>query len=369
MKNRMIPAGMLSLLVMLSCGTQDKRSVQALVESNQEMIVQDEEQPGPRATTERETEFLDATSNANGDQDASLGAGQATAQLGFSSAAFAPSASEKTKPDVGRAISSSAAIQGSDTTHKFIRTADLRFRVKDVVKATIGIEDIVGAHKGWVTKTQLRSGSLGQELVPVSADSILEISRYELINTITLRVPNTELDSTLRQIGRWVDLFEHRDILADDIRLRMMANAMAVRRAKAHSSRVSAAIDDQGRKLKETLAAEEALEASDQRRDQGILNNMDLNDRVAFSTVSIAIFQRPLVRKEMIANERSIDGYRPSLWSRIGTSLKDGWNLVELMVVGLLSIWPVVMILGGALWLVLSRSRKRKPMPPTPPTA
>lgn len=201
----------------------------------------------------------------------------------------------------------------------------------------------------------------------MSADSILEISRYELINTITLRVPNTELDSTLRQIGGWVDLFEHRDILADDIRLRMMANAMGVRRAKAHSLRVSAAIDDQGRKLKETLAAEEALEASDQRRDQGILINMDLNDRVGFSTVSIDIFQRPLVRKEMIANERSLEGYRPSLWSRIGTSLKDGWNLVELMVVGLLSIWPVVMILGCTLWLVWRNSRKRKPISPVPP--
>ncbi len=365
MKKRMIPAGILFLL--LACSQSNKESVQAFKESNTQRPIADEEEAQPPANSEGTLDLLDATSNRNENSDNSLSDRQVTAQFDMSSAALVSSGSEKTKPDVGRAISSSAAIQGSDTTHKFIRTADLRFRVKDVVKATIGIEDIVGAHKGWVTKTQLRSESRGQELVSVSADSILEISRYELINTITLRVPNTELDSTLRQIGRWVDLFEHRDILADDIRLRMMANAMAVRRAKAHSLRVTAAIDDQGRKLKETLAAEEALQASDERRDQGILNNMDLNDRVAYSTVSVDIFQRPLVRKEMIANERSIEGYRPSLWNRIGTSLRDGWNLVELMVVGLLSIWPVVLLMIGALWLLWRNSRKRKPMPPVPP--
>ena len=94
---------------------------------------------------------------------------------------------------------------------------------------------------------------------------------------------------------------------------------------------------------------------------------MDLNDRVAYSTVSVDIFQRPLVRKEMIANERSIEGYRPSLWNRIGASLRDGWNLVELMAVGLLSIWPLVLLIIGALWLLWRNSRKRRALPLAPP--
>jgi hypothetical protein len=271
---------------------------------------------------------------------------------------------ERSKPDVGRAISSSAAVQGSDTTKHFIRVADLRFRVKDVVRATLGIEDIVGAHDGWVTKTQLRSEPRGTTTIPVSEDSLLEVSRYELVNTITLRVPNTALDSTLRQIGRWVDLFDHRNILADDIRLRMMANAMAVRRAKAHSLRVAHAIDDQGRKLKETLSAEEALQASDERRDQGILKNLELADRVTYSTVTVDIYQRTLIRREMIANERSIEGYQPSLWSRLTDALANGWRLVEMAITGLISIWPIVLLLGGSLWLLWRNKGKRKAIKP-----
>ena len=198
----------------------------------------------------------------------------------------------------------------------------------------------------------------------MSADSSLEIFRFRLLNQITLRVPNAELDSTLRQIGRLVDVFDHRTILADDIRLRMMANAMAVRRAKAHSLRVAQAIDDQGRKLRETLAAEEALEASDEKRDQGILHNLDLADRVAYSTVTLDLYQRDLTRKEMIANERNIDAYRPSLWSRVVRGLKDGWELVELTVAGLATIWPVLALLGGAFWLLRRGANRRKTSTP-----
>ena len=47
------------------------------------------------------------------------------------------SSNAKPIPNVGVAISSSAAVQGTDTVHRFIRTADLRFRVNDVVTATL----------------------------------------------------------------------------------------------------------------------------------------------------------------------------------------------------------------------------------------
>ncbi len=308
---------------------------------------------------------LNAPKTANGEAPfsgyASIDRSNALASASVTGGAGSPSTSNmKPVPNVGEAISSSAAVQTSDTVHRFIRTADLRFRVKDVVQATLAVEDIVGAHRGWVTRTTLRSEAHGHEVIAVSADSALEISRFRLLNQITLRVPNAELDSTLRQIGRLVDAFDHRTIMADDIRLQMMANAMAVRRAKAHSLRVAQAIEDQGRKLRETLAAEEALEASDERRDEGLLNNLELADRVAYSTVTLDLYQRDLTRKEMIANERNIDAYRPSLWRRVVRGLKDGWELVELTVAGVATIWPVLALLGGAFWLLRRGSQRRK---------
>jgi hypothetical protein len=265
----------------------------------------------------------------------------------------------KNKPEVGNAISSSAARQDpNDTTHKFVRTAAMRLRVKNVVQATLGIENIVGAHRGWVTETVLKSEEQGKDHVQVSEDSTLEIARYQVSNEVTLRVPNTELDSTLRQIGRWVDLFEHRTINADDVRLRMMANAMAVRRSKAHAMRIARAINEKGSKLKETTAAEDAILRDEERADQEVLNNLDMKDRIDYSTVTLYLYERQQVRRELIANVKSVDGFRPSLGSRMGHAFASGWRIIENVAVAAVTIWPLLLIAAGVMVIVFRRSRK-----------
>ena len=274
-------------------------------------------------------------------------------------------ASSGSVPETHKVISSTAAATGTDTSHRFIRTADIAFRVKDVVQATLGIEDIVKAHGGWVETTRLRSEPRGTQTIPVSEDSLVEIARYELMNSVRFRVPDEELDVAIREIGSWVDLFDHRNIVADDIKLRMTANALAERRAKAHSQRLGRAIDDQGRKLRETVSAEEAVLASDEKRDQSLLSNMDLADRVAYSSVSLEIHQPTLTRREMKASDHALSAYQPSLGSRIGDALIDGWRLVEILITGLVGIWPVLVLLGGSLWLLWRKRRSSAgAMPP-----
>ena len=48
-------------------------------------------------------------------------------------------------------ISSSAAVAKEDSTHKFIRTADLKFKVKNVPQSTYYIENIVSKFDGFVS--------------------------------------------------------------------------------------------------------------------------------------------------------------------------------------------------------------------------
>lgn len=365
MKKTWIPAGALLLAMACHSSSRDEAAPAKAIVADVEF----KEPPEPPPTSL-------ADLDANGEKIGQLNTYAFTANAADASSEFnvEGSASDTlvsmappTKPEVGRAISSSAARSGSDTSFRFIRTAELSFRVKDVVKATLGIEDIVGAHRGWVVHTTLKSEPQGTEVIPVSADSSLEISRYSLRNSITLRVPNAELDSTIRQIGRWVDLFDHRTIDADDIRLRMLANTMAERRAKTHAARIAQAIDAQGRRLKETMPAEEALQQAEERRDQSILDNKELDDRVAYSTVRMEISQRTLVRRELIANAHNIEGYRPSLFSRIGGALLSGWRLLEMVITGLISIWPVVLLVGGSLFWLWRGSKRRQERTPAPP--
>src|SRR5688572_8732959 len=54
-------------------------------------------------------------------------------------------------------ISSSAAKVNADTSRKFVRTANMKFKVKDVRKSTFGIEDIISKRDGFVSYTNLNS--------------------------------------------------------------------------------------------------------------------------------------------------------------------------------------------------------------------
>jgi ribosomal protein L1 len=54
-------------------------------------------------------------------------------------------------------VSSSAAVEKEGSTRKFIRTADLKFKVKNVTKSTYAIENITNKFDGFVTYTNLQS--------------------------------------------------------------------------------------------------------------------------------------------------------------------------------------------------------------------
>lgn len=371
MKKYLIPAGL--LILALSCGRgerEDKLNVREESAPSEPAPVNEEAAPQADAALADQEEEKAAPESGTYFQNSGAVANNGTsldiAADGTSASITANTQPSTTRTDAfdRRAISSTAAVTGTDTSHRFIRTADLAFRVQDVVHATLGIEDIVKAHGGWIANTRLRSEPRGMQRIQVSEDSLVELSRYEVLNTISLRVPDEDLDVVLREIGAWVDLFDHRDIVADDIKLRMTANAMAERRARAHSQRLGRAIADRGRKLRETMSAEEALLASDERRDQNLLNNMDLADRVAFSTVSLNIHQPMLTRREMKASDAAITAYQPSLGTRLLDALADGWRLIGILLTGLVSIWPVVALLGASLLLWWRKRRSGRVLPP-----
>src|SRR5665213_1920869 len=80
-------------------------------------------------------------------------------------------------------MSSSAAVEnGKDSSRRFIRTADLKFRVKNAVRASYSIEDITRHFGGIVTYTHLYSDVERTTTIPVSEDSSLETTYYTMIN-------------------------------------------------------------------------------------------------------------------------------------------------------------------------------------------
>lgn len=241
-------------------------------------------------------------------------------------------------------ISSNAAVEKKDSNRKFVRTADLKFKVRNVAKSTYTIENIVAKNGGFVTFTDLKSNINEKSETKISQDSTLETTRYTVDNTITLRVPNTQLDTVLKSMAREVAFLDSRLIKADDVALQLLSNKMTQKRLASHQKRLERGIDTKGKKLNDITNAEDKVLERETETDEAALKNLSLEDQVNFSTITLYLYQRESVLQEIVANEKSINAYRPNIGLQIWDSLKTGWYMLEAIIAFIVQLWAIILI-------------------------
>lgn len=254
----------------------------------------------------------------------------------------APSADTTAVEDM---VHSSAAVEDkSDSAHRFIRTAELKFKTQNVVKTTDAIEDLTSRMGGYVAYTNLASNIDDSQTKNISPDSSLIITHYTISNEMTLRVPNTKLDSTLKLIARHILYLDYRIIKADNAALQIRANNLAVKRTGKYQKRLTAAIGKKGAKLGETANAEESLLDKQEDADDASISNLSLEDQINYSTVTLTIYQKQGVLHELIANEENVKEYEPHIGLKILYALKNGWGLLQSILVFVFDIWGLILL-------------------------
>ena len=255
-----------------------------------------------------------------------------------------PDYSENVATDSTSVVSSSAAVENKNSNRKFVRTADVKFKVKNVAKSTYAIEDATTKFGGFVTYTNLQSNIHSEDRTKVSQDSTLVTTKYKVDNNITIRVPNTKMDTVIKTIAKQIHFLDYRIIKADDVSLQMLSNELAQKRSNSSEKRLANAIDSKGKKLNQVVKAEETLDAKKEQNDVSKLQNLSLQDQVDFSTLTLNIYQDESIKQEMVANEKSINAYRPNIGLQIWDSIKTGWFMLENIVSFIVVLWPFALI-------------------------
>ena len=255
-------------------------------------------------------------------------------------------------------ISSSAAKVKTGDARKVIRTAALKIKVKDVTKSTYTIENVVDKFGGFVTFTDLKSIINEKNETRVSQDSILETTKYTVENDIVIRVPNTKLDTVLQSLRKEINFLDSRKITQEDVSLQILANKMAVNRSATNEKRLEKAIDTKGKKLNQIVEAEENLASKKEENDNKTLNNLAIDDKINFSTITISLYQREMIKNELYASEKNINKYRPHLGLQILDSLKTGWFMLEGIIAFIVQLWALILI-GALSWIGYKRFFKK----------
>lgn len=241
--------------------------------------------------------------------------------------------------------SKTAPVNATNLEREFVRTVDAQFEVEDVRAATKVIEDATKKFGGFVTLSNLQTQVLQSDEVPVSADSLLLTKKYKIENVITLRVPNLQLDTVLRTIEKQVNFVDFQTLKCDDVSLQLLATDLERRRNAVAAKRISKAIDQKGTKLSGIVDAENEADLRRAQVDQAFMNKLSLRDNVAFSTVTLKVYQRERMQREVVLNEANIDSFQASFGDKLFEGFKSGWNLLEGIITFLVRIWPIVLVL------------------------
>jgi len=239
--------------------------------------------------------------------------------------------------------SSASRIGKIDSIKKFIRTADIKFKVKNVEKSTYKIEDIINHFDGFVVNTNLNCRINYTESHRIKEDSVLERKHFVVENSITFRVPKHKLDTTLKQIVSQIDFLDHRIITAEDVSFAALKNQMHQKRFGRYQKRITQATD-KSNKTKAVVNAENGLYEKEEQADESELNDMVLNDKVEYATVTMYIYQDEKVRNDVFFSQQHFDTYRPSFGSEFVKSLKFGWRLIEEIFLLIVKLWPIILI-------------------------
>ena len=234
-----------------------------------------------------------------------------------------------------------------DSLRAFVRKADLYFKVKDVKTATFDIERIVNEHQGYVTTSDLQSTVNYKNDIRISNDSMREIKNYTVHSDITIRVPNDELNKTLSEIAVLIDYLDHRVVKADDVTKQLSAADLWQQRFANHQKRLEKAIDEKGKKLNTTIEAEDNLYAKQATTDDVKLNAQELKHDIAYSIVTISIYQKETTKSETYAYAAPIEPFQPNFKSQLLTALTDGGAVFGAILVFFIRLWPIGLLIAG----------------------
>lgn len=253
--------------------------------------------------------------------------------------------------EISDSISSVATLQVKDK--QFIKSAQVNMEVEDVYNSTIFIEKSLKDLNGFVTSSNLNSQIISEENFNISDEKAMMIRKFQTENNMQVRIPTEKLGEFLQHINDKKIFLNSRVINAEDVTSNIkLAELEAKRNAKTTKNITQLKTD----KDKVNMS-----DGNDSERNYQKVAGFEMTDQLKYSNVQIFL-KEPQVRVAQIAvtNTQNIDDqFKYNFFYDAKNALTDGLYLIQNIFVGLLKIWPLVLI-GGLAFCFFRKRKKTK---------
>ena len=202
-----------------------------------------------------------------------------------------------------------------------IKTAEIRFQVEDLKTSTKKIEEITAQFGGLVSSMNQTN------------------SDYSLENFITIRMPADKFDVFMEQIGKESIYTNYTRINSEDVTEEYQDISTRLKTKKEVRDRYIDILRNKAKTVEDILAAEEKIRVIQEEIESVEGRLKFLNDKTALSTINIAIYQEvDYVKPPQV--------FRKPFFTKLKEGFVNGWVLIQQIIVGLVTIWPILLILA-----------------------
>jgi hypothetical protein len=244
-------------------------------------------------------------------------------------------------PKNARAVSSVVApASGSETqgpsqktaavSKKVIKNGDMSIQVGDIKKAQNQVNTLLKKNKAYIQKENFRN---------TDVDDNLEI---------TIRVPHQNFDALVNSFSDGVGSVLSKNISSDDVTQEYTDVYIKLGNKKIYLEKYRDMLKS-AKTTKDMLEIQENIRALEDEIDiaEGRLRFID--DQVNYSTLNLSLH-----REKVRSSETSKIGFG----SRFGDSVTEGWNSFVSFILGIISLWPLFLLIPAV--ILISRKWQRR---------
>lgn len=223
-------------------------------------------------------------------------------------------------------MATTAAVKAPQS--KVIRNASIRFQVKDFNQSLQQVQNSLKGYGAFLASSQDNR-----------QDNQLE-------TTLEIRVPANNLDPLMEHLVKQSIYLDYRNLSSEDVTTEFVDLNARLKAKKAVEARFLDLLN-QAKTIKDILQVEQELKSIREEIEtmQGRLNH--INTRAAYSTITLTIYEK--TAGPSVGNPFLI---------RVSNALKYGWDLSLSLFIGLLYIWPFLLLIP--LFLVGARKFQRR---------
>lgn len=225
-------------------------------------------------------------------------------------------------------------VQVTVPAKQIIYRADMRIQVKNVDEAVAHIKSKLAASGAYIASSELTRDNTHIE------------------NRLVIRVPAKHFEHLLDAAGQEAAYVQYRNITSEDVTEEYVDLNIRLKNKKEVEQRYIDILRTKARTVKDVLEAEEKLRVIREEIESAEGRLRYLQSQVAYSTITLNCYQ-------VVEFKAAPEQLKYSFWSELGESLKGGFGMIKSLLLGIISIWPVVLILVAVFWYIRRWHRRR----------